>query len=200
LPRWPWPPPLARHPGEIAEIEDLEIRSPLLVGDERSTVIRSHIDAPDGSLTIRGREQLGSDPWALHCVARVLREAQYTLLRQSPPLLLPTRSPDFDAASHATLTRAVGIAYGPAFQCIEHGWIEGNSALAVYRIPDLVASQLAQTCICIRPCSMAHSSWSSSCCRTPLPHTTGWPSCRREWDASLSAADWRSPGLLGRPC
>jgi phthiocerol/phenolphthiocerol synthesis type-I polyketide synthase C len=47
---------LATHPGEIAEIEELEIRSPLLLGDERSMVIRSHIDAQDGSLTIRSRE------------------------------------------------------------------------------------------------------------------------------------------------
>jgi acyl transferase domain-containing protein/NADPH:quinone reductase-like Zn-dependent oxidoreductase/NAD(P)-dependent dehydrogenase (short-subunit alcohol dehydrogenase family)/acyl carrier protein len=134
---------LATHPVEIAEIEELEIRSPLLLGDERSMVIRSHIDAQDGSLTIRSREQLGSDPWALHSVARVRREAQHTLLRECPPVL-PTRAPDFDAASHATLTRAVGIAYGPAFQCIAHGWIDGNSVLAEYRIPDPVASQLAQ--------------------------------------------------------
>jgi phthiocerol/phenolphthiocerol synthesis type-I polyketide synthase C len=56
---------------------------------------------------------------------------------------LPSRAPDFDRSRHAALTRAVGIAYGPAFQCIDHGWTEGNSVLAVYRIPAAVASQLA---------------------------------------------------------
>ena len=135
---------LAWHPGELVEIEDLEIRSPLLISDERSTIVRSSIDAQDGRLTIRSREQIGNDPWTLHTVARIVPEAQNTLLRRSAPEF-PARDPDFDRASHALLTRAVGIAYGPAFQCIDHGWIEGRSVLAVYRIPDAVDSQLAQT-------------------------------------------------------
>ncbi|MEF8701863.1 MAG: type I polyketide synthase [Candidatus Accumulibacter sp. UW26] len=141
---WPAGEPAAENPGELVEIEELEIRSPLLVGDERSTIIRSEIDPDDGRLTILGREQTSSDPWTVHSVARILREAQATLL-QTPFPGLPDRAPDFDRDSHAALTRAVGIAYGPAFQCIDHGWTEGNSVLAVYRIPAAVASQLAST-------------------------------------------------------
>ncbi|MBL8396049.1 MAG: SDR family NAD(P)-dependent oxidoreductase [Candidatus Accumulibacter sp.] len=131
-------------PAEVAEIEELEIRSPLLLSDERSQVVRSQVDPQDGRLTISSRQQLSNDPWALHAVARILREAQTTLLRETAPPL-PTRLPDFNGSSHALLTRAVGIAYGPAFQCIDHGWIEGDSVLAVYRVPELVGDQLAAT-------------------------------------------------------
>ena len=132
---------LAWHAEGVAAIEDLEIRTPLLIGDERTTVVRSTINPQDGSLTIESREQLASDPWTLHSTARVLRETAATpLFERAPPL--PTRRPDFDASSHAELTRAVGIAYGPAFQCIDHGWIQGNSVLAVYRLPAAVDEQL----------------------------------------------------------
>jgi phthiocerol/phenolphthiocerol synthesis type-I polyketide synthase C len=132
----------AWHPDAVAAIEDLEIRTPLLISDERSTSVRTTIHAQDGSLTITSREQLASDPWTLHTTARLLHDTEDILLRERGPAL-PSREPDFDGRSHAALTRAVGIAYGPAFQCIEHGWVQGNSVLAVYRIAASVDSQLA---------------------------------------------------------
>jgi phthiocerol/phenolphthiocerol synthesis type-I polyketide synthase C len=132
----------AWHPDAVAVIENLEIRTPLLLSDERSTSVRTTIDAQDGSLTISSREQLASDPWTLHTTARLLHDTDDILLRERGPAL-PSRTPDFDARSHAALTRAVGIAYGPAFQCIEHGWVQGSSVLAVYRIAASVDSQLA---------------------------------------------------------
>lgn len=128
----------------VAAIDDLEIRTPLLIDGERSMVIRSAIDAQDGRLTIRSREQLASDPWTLHSTARIRLEADEAMLHEAAPAL-PARQPDFDASSHATLTRAAGINYGPAFQCIDHGWVQGNSVLAVYRIPDSIAPQLPPT-------------------------------------------------------
>ncbi len=129
------------HNEAIVEIEELEIRAPLLLNDERSNVIRTHIDAQDGSLTISSRELLSDDPWAVHAVARLLGEAHDGLLSGSLPEL-PTRAADFTAAEHATLTHAVGIAYGPAFQCIERGWIEDNSVLGKLYIPPVIASQI----------------------------------------------------------
>ncbi|HPP47284.1 MAG TPA: type I polyketide synthase, partial [Accumulibacter sp.] len=123
------------------EIEDLEIRAPLLLNDERSSVIRTRIDAQDGSLTISSRELLSNDPWAVHAVARLLGEAHDSLLTGILPAL-PTRAADFSAEEHATLTHSVGIAYGPAFQCIAHGWIEGHSVLGKLVIPSAIASQI----------------------------------------------------------
>ncbi|HRQ96680.1 MAG TPA: SDR family NAD(P)-dependent oxidoreductase [Candidatus Accumulibacter phosphatis] len=135
---------LAWQPSAIVEIEDLEIRSPLLLADDRSAIVRLAIDPRDGSLTIRSREQLGSTDWAVHGSARVVREAQDCLLREVLPEL-PQRPADFDASSHAELTRALGIAYGPSFQCIEHGWKDGNTALAAFHVPPLVAAELVAT-------------------------------------------------------
>ncbi len=129
---------------DLTAIEDLEIRTPLLIEDERSTIIRSTIDADDGGVTIASREQLGNDPWTVHCTARVRCEADDSLLSEKAPAL-PTRDPDFDHASHAALTQAAGLAYGAAFQCIEHGWVQGNAVLAVYRIPSSIDLELEQT-------------------------------------------------------
>ncbi len=131
----------AWQPDAVAAIENLEIRTPLVISDERSTRVRTTIQAHDGSLTIESREQLASDPWMLHATARLLHDTEDALLREKAPAL-PSRDPDFDSSSHAALTHAVGIAYGPAFQCIDHGWVQGSSVLAVYRIADSVDSQL----------------------------------------------------------
>ena len=59
------------HPGELAEIEGLEIRSPLLLSSEQTKLIRLSIEAQDGSVTIKGRDLCGTDPWTLHAVARI---------------------------------------------------------------------------------------------------------------------------------
>lgn len=135
---------LAWQPAAIVEIEDLEIHSPLLLADDRSALVRLSIDPRDGKLAIRSREQLGTTDWTVHASARVVREAQDTLLREVLPDL-PQRPPDFDAEGHAALTRAIGISYGPSFQCIEHGWIDGKSALAALHIPPRVEAELVGT-------------------------------------------------------
>ena len=134
---------LAWLPGETAEIEELEIRSPLLLNDDHTQLIRVNIEAQDGSLTIKGRELLGTEPWTLHAAARILREPNHLPLQQTCPLF-PTRQPDFNGASHEVLTRAVGLAYGPAFQCIDYGWVEKDSALAVFKIPASIEAELEQ--------------------------------------------------------
>ena len=135
---------LAWHPGALAEIEDLEIRSPLLMSDDHAKLVRLSIEAQDGSLTIKGRAHAGTEPWTLHAVGRILREPRDILLRQESPVL-PTRWPDFNGTSHAALTQAAGLTYGPAFQCIDHGWVEKNSALAVLKTPESIAAELEHT-------------------------------------------------------
>jgi len=135
---------LAWRPGALAEIEDLEIRSPLLMSDDHAKLVRLSIEAQDGSLTIKGRAHAGTEPWTLHAVGRILPEPRDILLRQESPVL-PTRWPDFTGASHVALTQAAGLAYGPAFQCIDHGWVENGSALAILKTPESIAAELAHT-------------------------------------------------------
>jgi acyl transferase domain-containing protein/NADPH:quinone reductase-like Zn-dependent oxidoreductase/acyl carrier protein len=135
---------LAWHTGDLAEIEELEIHSPLLLCTDRAKLVRLSIEAQDGSLTIKGREYAGTEPWTLYAVGRILREPRDILLRAESPLL-PTRQPDFNGASHAALTLATGLAYGPAFQCIDYGWVEENSALAVFKTPESIETELEHT-------------------------------------------------------
>ncbi len=135
---------LAWHPGSLAEIEELEILSPLLLSAEHTKLVRINIEAQDGSLTIRGRDYAGTEPWLKYAVGRILREPGEILLQLENPVL-PPRQFDFNYTSHAILTRQAGLAYGPAFQCIDHGWIENNSALAVLRIPEVIEQELDHT-------------------------------------------------------
>ena len=135
---------LAWQPGEVIEIEDLEIRAPLLLSETHAKILRLHIDASDGSVSIRAREHGASGPYTLHAVARILREPSERLLQPSLNPL-PTREPDFTHASHAALTQAAGLAYGSAFQRIAHGWIEGDTAQAVFAPPATPDLDLART-------------------------------------------------------
>ncbi|WP_315129188.1 type I polyketide synthase [Comamonas antarctica] len=132
------------QPGTLAEVEELEIRAPLLLSESSAKIVRVAIDPQDGSLTVKGREVGSTDPWTLHTVGRILREPRDGLLRQDAPVL-PTRQPDFSGASHAALTEAAGLGYGPAFQCIDFGWVDGGSALAVLKMPQSIEAELAQT-------------------------------------------------------
>lgn len=132
---------LASHPGELAEVEELEIRSPLLLGEGHAKLVRFSIDPQDGSMAVKGREVGSTDPWTLHAVGRILREPRDSMLRQDCPAL-PTRLPDFNSTSHAALTQAAGLAYGPAFQCIDSGWVIDGSAMAVFKIPQSIEAEL----------------------------------------------------------
>jgi acyl transferase domain-containing protein/NADPH:quinone reductase-like Zn-dependent oxidoreductase/acyl carrier protein len=120
---------LAWKPGELVAIEELEILSPLILSDEQAKVIRLSISPVDGSISISGRDSLGTEPWVTHAAARILSEPG--ALREMSPVL-PVRLPDFTRESHAALTLAAGLNYGAEFQRIDHGWVMGASALAVF--------------------------------------------------------------------
>lgn len=123
---------------QLIEIEDLEIRSPLILGTDLAQIIRVRIDPQDGSTTIIGKEQGAEAAWTTHGACRIMQEPNPLQLRVACPQL-PIRQPDFTGASHLALTKVVGLDYGPAFQCIDHGWITGQSVLALLQLPEKVA-------------------------------------------------------------
>ena len=132
---------LAWQPENSAEIEGLEIHSPLLLDKETTRLVRLRIDPHDGSVTVKGRKYCSAEPWTLHATARILAEPQEILLQQQLPAL-PDRAVDFTSADHQLLTRRVGLAYGPAFQCIDHGWVDKDTALTVFNMPESILSEL----------------------------------------------------------
>ncbi|MCX7099767.1 MAG: SDR family NAD(P)-dependent oxidoreductase [Methylococcales bacterium] len=135
---------LAWQSVDRAEIEELEIAAPLVLNADQTKLVRLSIAPKDGSFTIKARDFGSTEPWSLHAVGRILAEPSDVLATLASPVL-PTRSPDFTGASHAALTTAAGLAYGPAFQCVDHGWIEDGSALAVFKTPEGLATELAQS-------------------------------------------------------
>ena len=93
--------------GDLIEIEDLEIRSPLILESERSQLVRVRVQGKDGSTTVVGRGLGSEEPWTVHCVCRILQEPGHLPLQVACPQL-PLRQPDFTGASHQGLTRMVG--------------------------------------------------------------------------------------------
>ncbi|MES9846582.1 MAG: acyltransferase domain-containing protein, partial [Candidatus Sedimenticola sp. 6PFRAG5] len=128
---------------KILDIEELEIFSPLLLDNQLSNVTRLQINQKDGSFTINGREHTGTEPWTQHVKGRILVEPQGLPLQIKTPSV-PTRKPDYYSTGHEDLTRASGLDYGPAFRCIDYGWIEEKSTLAILKIPDEISHDLEQ--------------------------------------------------------
>jgi len=129
------------HAADTLEIEELEIRSPLLLSSEHSKVVRFSHDVADGRFTLRSREFAASSEWSPHCVGRFIAEATGRKLEITAPNI-PDRSPDFDINSHAQLTEYAGLQYGDAFKAISHGWTNQNTAMAVFAIPESIRSEL----------------------------------------------------------
>jgi phthiocerol/phenolphthiocerol synthesis type-I polyketide synthase C len=130
------------QPGEFVDIEELEIQSPLVLHADTSKRVRVQVDSSDGAVTITSRSITQEEPWARHVVARLPGEARGVLLNEPAPLL-PSRAPDFTRTEHSNLTSAVGLNYGPAYQAIEAGWIDGDQVLAQLSVPSEISAELA---------------------------------------------------------
>ncbi|MCB5363039.1 SDR family NAD(P)-dependent oxidoreductase [Pusillimonas sp. CC-YST705] len=131
--------------GNYAEVEELEIRAPLLLAPTPAKIVRLVLDASDGRFRINAKEQGSDTPWNLQATGRLVQEAGPALLNQ-PKLSLPATQPDFTEADHNALTRMVGLDYGPAFRAIEHGWQETpESVLAAFRPDECLTEELATT-------------------------------------------------------
>lgn len=122
-------------------IEELEIRAHLVLHQKQAQNIRLKIEPQDGSFTLKSRRYAQEDPWSLHVVGRILPSPNLLPL-QNQSFSLPIRKADFDAISHQQTTLAAGLEYGPAFQCIEEGWIEDHTVLAKLHTPECIQKEL----------------------------------------------------------
>jgi len=130
------------HGGDQVEIEQLEIRSPLVLAESQSKVVRFVIDPTDGGFTIRSRDHGTEEAWTLHATGRIIEEP-HDILGPQAPLTLPTRPADTNGDEHRMLTGAVGLDYGPAFRALESIWVEDGSVCATFHIPHAIESELA---------------------------------------------------------
>ena len=129
--------------GAVVELEEMEIRSPLVLDGEVSKSIRVEVDPADGSFSMRARDVHGDAPWTMHAVGRIAREHGVRAARL-PKASMPAGRPDFDAARHDELTRTVGLRYGPAFRAVEAGWVDGDTAWARLHLPEAVHAEIGR--------------------------------------------------------
>lgn len=133
---------LAQHNSPLLDIEELEIRAPLLLDGLNGRTMRLALDPDDGRIAIHSREPASGSEWQLNAVARNMRESRGFLLNRQAPAL-PTRAPDYTLQDHLQLAERIGLHYGPAFQAISHGWIEEDSVIGAVELTSEVQAQLA---------------------------------------------------------
>ncbi len=126
---------------QLIEVEELEIRAPLMLSDELAKSIQLSIDAADGTISIKGKGQNSVDGWMIHAVGRAPGETA-SLLAELSLANLPTRAPDFTGAEHVALTEAVGLNYGVSFKAVERGWVDGETVWAKLVIPATIAAEM----------------------------------------------------------
>lgn len=125
----------------LLDIEELEIRAPLLLDGPNGRTMRLTLDPDDGRLEIRSREPATGIEWQLNTVARRMRESRGFLLNRQAPAL-PSRAADYTLEQHLAMAERIGLHYGPAFQAITRGWIEGDSVIGEIHLSEAVTAQL----------------------------------------------------------
>lgn len=122
---------------ESHQIEDIEIRAPLVLEREHARTVQFLLTPEDGSFVIRSRLRLSSDPWTVNAVGRLLG----AVLRRPPPEPAGTTPPFHDvrpigAEEHYRMAERLGLGYGPAFRAVGEIWPGPMQAFARIAAPD----------------------------------------------------------------
>lgn len=122
-------------------LNDLDILSPILFGSDRlgeryqTRVVRTQLDASDGTVRISSRALLSYEPWTLNAFCRVVTQARMLTESDNTTVIpTPTLHPDFNSDTHNSLTKRVGLNYGSSFALIKQGWSVGD-----HRNPQVLA-------------------------------------------------------------
>ena len=121
----------ADSPDAPVALEEFEIRRPLVLDEERSTMVRVIVEG-DGRADILAKPRLAEAPWALHARARIVKGAG-----------LPAPLSNGDGAEPEDITpealygfaESIGLQYGKAFQPVEALTVGGDWALAALAEP-----------------------------------------------------------------
>ena len=133
---------LQQHDNPLLDIEELEIRAPLLLDGPNGRTMRLTLGPDDGRIAIHSREPANGHEWQLNAVARNMRESRGFLLNRQAPVL-PERAPDYTLEDHLQMAERIGLHYGPAFQAISHGWIEKDAVIGAIELSSDVQAQLS---------------------------------------------------------
>ncbi|NYT36434.1 SDR family NAD(P)-dependent oxidoreductase [Allopusillimonas soli] len=135
---------LQAYPDDLAEIEEMDILAPLILGAESAKRIRTHLEEEGGRVTIQSKPLGADQAWTPHATARVLQEPTGLFLDDGP-LAIPDREADDDAAGHLSLTAEAGLTYGPAFQVVSKVWYEdADTVLGELAPPESIQDELTR--------------------------------------------------------
>ena len=130
-------------------VEDLEIQAPLLFDAGQTRLLRTEVDAQDGSIRFSSRLLLADTALQLHGKGRLLLQPDLASTTVSPPAK-PLRAADFDRSQQDIATRLLDLQYGPHFRQVSQGWrlstaeqpqqSAGQTIVAELALPDGSAS------------------------------------------------------------
>ena len=126
---------------KVLDVEELEILAPLLLEEGSTKRMRLSLEGRSGAILLSSREHASDDKWAQHMRARIMLQTSGTLLRRRGPDL-PARDPDFTRDEHLRAASQIGLEYGPAFQAISHGWIDGETVIAKVALSEAIEATL----------------------------------------------------------
>jgi phthiocerol/phenolphthiocerol synthesis type-I polyketide synthase C len=131
-----------RHPDQPVQIEDFEIRTPLLLDERHSKTVRLKLEEHGGQFLISSRDRLSEDAWQPHVTGRIAAQAgksQPALPANDGEENLRLGSKEiYEAARH------IGLDYGPAFQAIETVTACGRTLTSTLRVPETVEKDLSK--------------------------------------------------------
>ncbi|WP_432697886.1 SDR family NAD(P)-dependent oxidoreductase [Marinobacterium sp. YM272] len=112
----------------VIDIEGLEIRAPMLLEPGSTKVVQTALDEESGELQVKARPYAHEGEWQEHVKARWFEGSAGRLLTRQAEMM-PERAADFDRAQHLAAATQIGLDYGPAFQGVSEGWVEGDSVI-----------------------------------------------------------------------
>jgi len=113
---------------DVLDLEDFEIRAPLLLDDSTLRLTRLSLDSANGAMRLESRETRAedADKWNLHAVARAFTATRGRLLERAAPVM-PTRAADFGRDEHVAAAAQLGLHYGPHFRAAEQIWVDAGT-------------------------------------------------------------------------
>lgn len=102
--------------GERFDVDDLELRAPLLLSDSSARTTRFSLDA-DGRFEISSRPRLSDDAWTVNAAGQIANASQSAHAPARDLKTLIGRPADIvRSETHYRHAGSIGLEYGPAFQ------------------------------------------------------------------------------------
>ncbi|MGI5183697.1 SDR family NAD(P)-dependent oxidoreductase [Dactylosporangium sp. CA-152071] len=130
-------------------LEELTLSNPLVLPDDRATLVQLRLAAPDSSdrraLTVYSRED-GADPaepWSVHAQG-VLVPQPASPGAPAAPAWPPTDAEPLDVDDLYEQCERAGFDYGPVFQGVQAAWRHAGTVYVEVRLPDTEAAEAAR--------------------------------------------------------